>query len=191
MENQKDRLTTRVSNKELERRWSRTREMMLDRKIDYLVMQCSEMLLGGYVQWFTGICARHQFPYTVIFPVDDEMTTINCGGDPPDPQFPPPWAARGVKNRWGAPYFPSIHYTNTYDAELAVKVLKEKKAAAIGLVGKGFIPITFYEYLKKHLTDAHFLDATEDVDQIKAIKSEEEIELIKRQQHFRMQPWSM
>ncbi|MBW1802294.1 MAG: hypothetical protein JRJ85_16390, partial [Deltaproteobacteria bacterium] len=180
MENPQDQLTTRVSNSELERRWRLTREMMSDRRIDYLVMQSSEMFLGGYVLWFTGICGRHQFPYTVIFPVDDEMTTINCGGDPPDPQFPPPWAARGVKNRWGAPYFPSIHYTNTYDAALAVKVLKEKKAQTIGLVGMGFIPIAFYEYLRKHLTDARFLDATEDVDQIKAIKSEEEIGLIKR-----------
>ena len=80
----------------------------------------------------------------------------------------------------GAPYFESVHYTSTYDAELAVEVLKEKKRATIGLVGRSYIPITFYEYLRKHLPGWKFVDATDWIDRIKVIKSEEEIELIKR-----------
>jgi Xaa-Pro aminopeptidase len=179
MEDPNERLTTRVSDGELERRWNATREMMQEHKIDYLVMRNSEMFLGGYVQWFTAICARHEFPYTVIFPIDEEMTTINCGGDPPSEQFPPPWAARGIKDRLGAPYFPSIHYTNTYDAELVVGVLKKKQKPTVGWVGKGLIPSTFTEYIEKHLAGGNFLDATEQVDQIKVIKSPEEIGLIK------------
>jgi len=79
----------------------------------------------------------------------------------------------------GAPYFESVHYTSTYDAELAVGVLKEKKKATIGWVGKSYIPITFYEYLRKHLPGRKFVDVTEEIDQIKVIKSAEEIELIK------------
>lgn len=175
----RERLTKCISTAELERRWKATREMMQDRKIDYLIIQNSEEFLGGTVRWFTDFTARHQFPMTVIFPVDDEMTTINCGGDPPAEQFPPPWAARGIKKRLGAPYFPTLQYTSTMEAELAVSVLKEKKKPTIGLVERTFIPITFYEYLTKHLPDATFLDATEWVDEIKVIKSPEEIELIK------------
>jgi Xaa-Pro aminopeptidase len=87
---------------------------------------------------------------------------------------------RGVKRRLGAPYFPSAHYTSTYDAELAVGVLKEKKGATIGLVGRSFIPVNFYEYLSKHLNGSKFVDATEQIDQIKVIKSQEEVELIKQ-----------
>jgi Xaa-Pro aminopeptidase len=179
MEDPKQRLTKCISDAELERRWKATREMMREKKIDYLVMQNSEEFLGGTIRWFTDFTARHQFPMTVIFPVDDEMTTINCGGDPPAQQFPPEWAVRGVKNRLGAPYFPTLQYTATYDAELAVGVLKEKKRPTIGLVEKTFIPITFYEHLVKNLSDATFIDATEWVDEIKVIKSPEEIELIK------------
>src|SRR4030042_4362725 len=123
MEEPKTRLTKCVSTAELERRWKAVREMMRARKIDYLVIQNQEEFLGGTVRWFTDFTARHQFPMTVIFPVDDEMTTINCGGDPPAEQFPPPWAARGIKRRLGAPYFPTLEYTATYDAELAVSVL--------------------------------------------------------------------
>ena len=180
MEDPKERLLTPISDAELQRRWKNVREMMQKRKIDFLLMRNDEEFLGGYVKWFTDLPARHSYPFTVIFPVDEEMTTITCGPIPPGHPGPPPWAVRGVKKRLGAPYFPSAHYTSEYDAELAVSVLKEKKNATIGLVGKSFIPMNFYEYLNKNLHGAKFVDATEPVDQIKVIKSPEEIELIKR-----------
>jgi Xaa-Pro aminopeptidase len=62
---------------------------------------------------------------------------------------------------------------------LIVKVLKEKKKAAIGLVGRAFIPITIYEYLRKNLPGAKFVDATDKIDHLMAVKSPEEIEVIK------------
>jgi Xaa-Pro aminopeptidase len=73
-----------------------------------------------------------------------------------------------------------VHYTSTYDAELAVGVLKEKKSATVGWVGRSFIPITFCEYLGRHLPGTTFVDLTDQVDQIKAVKSPEEIEVIKK-----------
>ena len=180
MEDPKERLTKCVSTAELERRWKATREMMKEKKLDYLLIQNSEEFLGGTLRWFSDFTARHQFPMTIIFPVDDEMTLINCGGDPRENQpFPPPWAARGIKNRLGGVYFPTFPYTNTLEAEIAVDMLKEKKKPVIGLVERAFIPITFYEYLVKHLPDATFVDATDWVDEIKVIKSPEEIEMLK------------
>ncbi len=179
MADPKERLTTCISTEELERRWKAARQMMRAKKIDFLLMRQDEEFLGGYVKWFSDFSARHSYPFTVIFPVDDEMTFITCSGTPPADPFPPQWSVRGVKQRLGAPYFESVHYTSTYDAELAVKVLKAKKRATIGLVGRSYIPITFYEHLRKHLVGSKFVDATDLVDQIKVIKSPEEIELIK------------
>ena len=118
-------------------------------------------------------------PHDGDFPVDDEMTRINCGGDPPADQFPPAWATRGIKNRLGAPYFPTIQYTNTMEAEITVNILKEKKKPTVGLVEQAFIPVTFRDYLVKHLPEATFVDATESIDEIRVPKSPEEIELIK------------
>jgi len=180
MEDPRERLTTSISNAELERRWKAAREMMRENKIDFLLMRQDEEFLGGYVKWFSDFSARHSYPYTVIFPVDDEMTLITCGALPPADAFPPQWAVRGVKRRMGAPYFESVHYTSAYDAELAVEVLKEKKRATIGWVGRSYIPITFYEYLRKHLVGSTFVDVTDQIDQIKVIKSAEEMELIKK-----------
>ena len=184
MEDPKERLTKCISDSELARRWKATREMMATNNIDYLVIQNSEEFLGGTVRWFTDFSARDQFPMTVIFPANGEMTTINNGGDPPADQFPPAWAARGIKNRLGGVYFPTAPNTNTMEAELALGVLKDKPNATIGLVERAFIPITFYEYLTNHLPDAKFVDASELVEQMKVFKSEEEIELIKGTAHL-------
>jgi Xaa-Pro aminopeptidase len=71
-------------------------------------------------------------------------------------------------------------YSNTYDAELTVETLSVKKKGKIGIVGKGAMGAAFYEYLRKNLPEATFVEASDLVDQIKAIKSEEEIALIKK-----------
>lgn len=175
----KERLTKSVSTHELERRWALARDVMHENKVDYLLMRNEEEFLGGYVRWFSDLPARHSYPFTVIFPYDDEMSLITSGAFPPGDPSPPQWAVRGVKQRLNAPYFPTAHYTHTYDAELAVGVLKEKKDPVIGLVGKSFIPVNFYEYLVNHLPGTRFIDMTEQIDHLKTIKSEEEIQLIR------------
>jgi Xaa-Pro aminopeptidase len=181
MEDPKARMTTNVSQAELERRWKAARAVMKERKVDFLLMRNDEEFLGGYGRWFSDFPPASSYPLTVIFPFNDDMTLIASGGAPPaESPYPPVWAVRGVKSRLCAPYFASLHYTSTMDAELAVGVLKERKRATIGLVGRSFISITFYEYLRKHLPGYRFVDMTDAIDQIKAIKSPEEIEFIKQ-----------
>jgi len=180
MEDPREKLTTCISTVELERRWKAAREMMHENKLDFLLMRQDEEFLGGYVRWFSDIPARHSYPFTVIFPIDEEMTLISVGAPAPAEPSPPQWAVRGVKRRLSAPYFSSVYYTSTYDAELAVGVLKEKRRARIGLVGRSFIPMTFYEYLRRHLVGSKFVDMTDQIDQIKIIKSSEEVELLKK-----------
>lgn len=176
----KESIVPGVSTEELERRWCLAREVMQAEKIDYLIMRNDEEFLGGYVRWFTDIPARHSYPYTVIFPVDDEMTLVSVGPFTPQDSVPPPWSVRGVKKRLAAPYFTSAHFTSSYDVELVAGVLKEKDNPVIGFAGTSQIPFVFYEYLKKNLPGAKLVDMTDKIDMLKAIKSEEEKLLIKR-----------
>ena len=111
MDDPKQRLVPSVSSGELERRWKAAREMMRDRKIDFVLMRQDEEYYGGYVRWFSAVAPRHGYPFTVIFPRDDEMTTIASA--PPGQGKPPKWAVYGVKETLGAPYYPSFHFTNT------------------------------------------------------------------------------
>ncbi|MFH1039382.1 MAG: hypothetical protein V1789_12030, partial [PVC group bacterium] len=93
----KEILTLAASDQELQRRWKVARARMEAENIDVLVMQNANQWLGGYVQWFVDIPGRNAYPITVVFPLNDEMTTVTCGGRPPGDLGPPAWAMRGVK----------------------------------------------------------------------------------------------
>ncbi|MCK9362379.1 MAG: M24 family metallopeptidase [Syntrophales bacterium] len=172
---QKEIMTMSASDGELQRRWKAVRAEMEAQKIDVLVMQNQNQWLGGYVQWFTEIPARNSYPITVIFPLNDLMTTITSGGRPPSDFGPPAWTLRGVGSRLTAPYFPSLAYSGAYDAELAVSAIKARKDGTVGLVNTAQMTGMFYGYLLKNLPGVKFVDATDLVDGIKAVKSEEEI----------------
>jgi len=163
---------------EMDRRWNAVREVMKRDRIDYLVIRNDEAWLGGPIKWFTDANASNNYPVTAIFPVDDEMTVIEQGA-PGESLKGSPGVPRGVKKRLTMNYMPSAPYTSVYDADLAVGVLKEKKGAVIGLVGKEFIPVSFYELLAKGLPGAKFMNATDQINALMAIKSPEELELIK------------
>lgn len=174
------RIQSRISTSELERRWKAVRQAMKESQLDYLIFHNRTDFLGGYVKWFTDMPAVLDYPATVIFPVDDEMTTIWHGPQPPAEPGPPGWTLRGVKKRFSFPFLPSLAFTATFDAEKVTEELSQHKDCQIGLVGMGFIPAAFYKYVTEHLSAARFTDATDLVDHIKAIKSDEEIRHIRQ-----------
>jgi len=174
----RERIFQPISTGELERRWQEVRKMMTDKGIDCLVMQNNSQFLGGYVRWFTDVPAVNGYPLTVIFPLEGEMTIVSSGG-PPIPAYPPEWAVRGAKVV-PASYFLTFNYTKFLDAEIIAKTLKVNEAKVVGLLGENFIPASLYNYLRKNLPAVELIEAADFVDEIKAIKSEEEISLIRK-----------
>jgi len=180
---QSERAHHPIATPELERRWKAIRAAMEERGIDVLVMQNNNDFMGGYVKYFTDVPATHGYPGTVIFPRDDRMTVIIQSRFGDDQELPPEGDGyrRGVKRILGAPYFVSALYTLAYDAELAERALAPYAGGAIGLVGRGTLPISFVDRLRTgRLSNCNFVDATDLVDQIKVIKSDEEIGHIRR-----------
>jgi Xaa-Pro aminopeptidase len=173
------RIRSRISTSELERRWKEVRQSMEDRKLDFLIIQNGTDILGGYLKWFTDVSTRNDYPATVIFARGEEMTTIWHGPWPPAEPQPPSWSLRGVKKRISVPRIPTLAYSCSFDAEKVVEELSRYGKCRVGLVGMGFISAAFYKYLTNNLTAAEFEDATDIVDNIKTIKSDEEIRLIK------------
>jgi Xaa-Pro aminopeptidase len=179
MTNEETRVKSRISTVELERRWKAVRQVMKEKNLDFLVMQSFSDVLGGYVKWFTDINAQHSYPVIVIFPREDEMTSIWHGARLPANPSPPEWAVRGMKKRINVPTLPSLDYSNVFMAEEVVKELAPFKNCRIGVLGMGFLSAALYTYMTKNLNSAIFVDATDPIDHIKAIKSEEEIKYIK------------
>ena len=177
-----ERLLNPISTRELERRWAAARSAMAERKIDALVMQNNNDWLGGYVRWFTDTPLSNGYPRSVIFPASDLMTVVDMGakgvrrridgGDEANP---------GVGEMIFTPAFTSVAYTDEYQAELVAEELKRRGYRTVGWVGSGAMPYKFVARIERELAGkATFVDATEFIDRLKAIKSEEEKALIRK-----------
>lgn len=177
-----ERVNTPISTRELERRWSAVRAAMAERGIEVLLMQANNDFMGGYVKYFTDLPATNGYPVTVVFPADDRMTVIGQGPLGLVRELPPEGDGlrRGVKHFMGTPSYASAPYTAAYDAALAEKALAPYARASIGLVGTAAMSFALVDYLRRALPTAQFIDASDMVDRIKAVKSEEEIALMRR-----------
>lgn len=172
---------SQTSTAELERRWDAVRKAMRAEGLDALVMQNTSDWVGGYARWFTDIPATNGYPRTVVFYADGRMTAIEMGafdtcrdlkGEDP--------LHRGVGRLINTPSFVSIGYTNSYDADLLIEELKRTAPTKIGLLTPGALPFALVSALKEQLgSTVEITDATDLVDMIKAIKSPEEIALIR------------
>jgi Xaa-Pro aminopeptidase len=175
-----ERIATRVSDDELQRRWRLVRAAMAAKDIDVVVMQSTNDWLGGYVKWITDIPANNGYPRTVLFSAAQPMSVIEMGGFGGRTDLDGADAIhRGVGTVLTTPSFSSIDYTHPYDAELAIDALAGAKK--VGWIGKGGLPFTLVNTIEARLGNSvQFTDFTEDIDRIKAVKSAEEIALIRR-----------
>jgi Xaa-Pro aminopeptidase len=174
-----ERVATRISMGELERRWGAVRREMAARGIDALVMQNASDWLGGYVKWFTDVPAHNDYPRTVIFHRDDLMTLVEMGATGRRDKL----AGKDVNNPGigeivYSPSFFSIAYTHDYDPNLVADELKRRGYKTIGLVGRGALPSGLVDAIRNKVA-ATLVDASDLVDAIKAIKSPEEIALLR------------
>ena len=174
-----DRRITRISTQELERRWNLVRDHLKERGVDALIVQSERDFTGGYVKWFTDIPAY--YPRTVIFHASDLMTVVEhgpagrrrslAGNDAENP---------GVGEVITTSAFPSIHYTRTYDAQAVADVVSRRGYCKVALVAAVGMPHGFVAYLQRVLSGAEISDETEFIDHAKAVKSAEEIALIRK-----------
>lgn len=173
-----ERLNAPISTAELERRWAAVRAAMAERRIDALLMQANNDFMGGYVKYFTDVPATNGYPVTVVFPREERMTVIGQGPIGLVRELPPEGDGirRGVARFMGTPSYASVPYTAHYDAALAASALQG--FSTVGLLGPAAISYALMENLKKE--NLRFVDASDMVDRIKAVKSAEEIALMRR-----------
>jgi Xaa-Pro aminopeptidase len=175
-----DRKIAKISILELERRWKLVREHMAQRGLDVLITQTARDFTGGYIKWFTDIPAY--YPRTVMFHRADLMTVVEHGpsgrkrspggNDADNP---------GVGEILTTSAFPSVNYTQTYDAEAVCDILSRRGYRRIGWVGRDAMPHGFVSYIERTLSGkAEISDETDFIDRAKAVKSDEEIALIRQ-----------
>jgi Xaa-Pro aminopeptidase len=177
------RLCDPISQAELERRWQAVRTRMRAEGLQALVLQNSNDWLGGYVRWFSGAPATNAYPRAIVFPAEGLMSSVGQGpfggvtaldgGDP---------LAYGVGRQLFTPSYVSAAYTADYDADLVLGEIRRAGWRKIGLVAPAAMYHGFARRLTAELSAAGLatVDATEWVDALKAVKSDEEQARLRR-----------
>ncbi len=176
------RINTPISTAELERRWKAVRSSMEETGIDVLLMQNNNDHMGGAVKYFTDVPATNGYAIAVVFPRDDDMTVVMQGpfGGVQKLTHEGDGVWRGVKQILTTPSYASAVFTKDYDSELVVKALQPYAERCIGLIGTYQMSYTLVDYVRRAFPKASYRDASELLDRIRAIKSPEEIALIRR-----------
>jgi Xaa-Pro aminopeptidase len=182
MNEMSERINKPISTKELERRWAAIRSAMEEQGIDVLLMQNNNDHMGGYTKYVTDVPATNGYPMTIVFPRDDAMSQINQGPFEMVRDLDVGGSDgihRGVKTLMTTPSYACAPYTNDYDPALACKAIEPYKDGTIGLVGTYQMSFAMVDYVKRQFPNATYVEASDLMDRIKVIKSEEEIELIR------------
>jgi Xaa-Pro aminopeptidase len=174
------RAVNAVSAHELKRRWNALRARMREQGIDALIVQNSSDWVGGYIRWFSNQPATNGYPSSLVFPLEGAMSFIEQGPfeglrRASDAEI----ETTGIGRRLTTPSYPSVGYTGAYDADIVISELQRLGAQRVGLVA----PAAMYHSFGARLQDVlktQLVDATDLVDRIKAIKSEEERGFIRR-----------
>ena len=170
-----------VSTGELERRWAGARAKMHELEVDALVAQSVNAQSGcGYFRWLTDAANATANPMTAVFPREGLMTLVHQGAWGKENTFDGRTSPnRGVGRRVYTPSYPSVHYTGAYDAELAAREILKEGYRAVGIVGPATMYYSFGAKLAGLLKGVKLVDATDAMDRLKAVKSPEEIAMVR------------
>src|ERR1700676_3892966 len=133
------------------------------------------------MRWSCNIPATNGYPSSLVFSSGEGMSLIEQGPvDLVRALSADESQATGITRRLTTPSYPSVGYTGAYDAQLAAGELRLLGARRVGFVAPAAMYYTFGQHLRESLHDLEIVDATDIVDEIKAIKSPEEIALIRQ-----------
>ena len=157
-----------ISNAEMDRRWAATRAAMADADIDWLIATTGHPF--GYYRWLTNRTGLGG-PLAAVG-MDGDVILASHG----DEVHHQPHDSYGVRHVASCS---QLNMMVNSHAPLLVKEMQGKPVRRIGLVGTGFISVATRDILGAAFPDAEFVDATDMIARLKAIKSREEMALIR------------
>lgn len=170
----------RFSEKEYERRYKLIRKVMAQQNLDCLILYGQVGISGSWqanIHYVSNYADTHYHGY-LIFPMEEEPTLLIT-------IYPHVLNAKIIS------VVKDVRWAGWDPAATIVKRVKELKIEKkrIGLVGPGSflglgLPHDHYEKLTKGLPNASFEDVTDLMEDIRSIKSQEEIEALEKGAEF-------
>jgi len=159
-----------ISNSEMDRRWAAVRAVMAEQDIDWLIATTGHP--WGYYRWLTNRTGLGG-PYAAIG-MEGPVILASHGDE----------VHHLPHDSYGVHHVASCSQLNMMANTHAPLLVTEMKAQGkpikrIGYVGTGFVSVAADKVLKDAFPDADFVDATDAIARLKAIKSPEELALMR------------
>lgn len=176
-----DRRLARTPRSELERRWQLVRARLDATDCEALVtIGTHNTWNGGMNRWLTDFMVTYR--RVSVFHQGDDMTLVEHG--PVDGHFTPGGDHPnypGVGEVFTVSAFPAVSFTGEYEARIVTDVLRRRAYRRVALYNPGSMPYGFLQAIRNALGDSiEFIDDTDFFDEVKAIKSEEEMAMLRR-----------
>ena len=169
---------------EMRRRWDALIADMEKENIDCLFMYSTDRIFSAYLRYVTDSPTGLQ-PLMGLF--SKQGISLVGHGVKGVPLFPPPikeqkkgefqFLAGGsrqhdfVKDLIGVPGCATVNYVADLWPEAIAELIQKYGYKRIGLVGPSMIPVSFTNYLRAHMPELEYVDATTLVDNHKEVKS--------------------
>ena len=177
MQNNMTELTNRypVSDAELNRRLDVTQAEMKKEGLDCLIVQCDSVIYDANVRYFIDIRTDPKGT-ALIIPASGKITMITHGPD--NNNAPVPSWVRNVEKYIQNHYCQPFPFTDNNSAKIVEAEIRSRGYKKVGLAGMQLMVYSFAAYLTRNLTDIEFVDFSDQLNMIQAVKSAEEWELI-------------
>ncbi|MDO5422104.1 MAG: M24 family metallopeptidase [Eubacteriales bacterium] len=159
-----------VSQEELDRRIGEVRRIMDEKGIGLCMAVCP--MKEGWRNWLTGTDGPGRpSEGAILIGHKGDVVLVNGGSLVPR-------GSKGERNYAMAPAlegdgFSGYGSTEGFSADLMEEMLGGNQK--IGLIGGRYLRADLYEYLKENFPEAELLDVSEEMEAIRAVKSEEEL----------------
>ena len=176
------RVNTPMPEPELRRRWSELRAAMDAQDIDVLIASANNDYMGGYVKYLSDEPAVMGYRLSVVFPRSDSPVLLRHGPSGPGRKVLPGDTAlwRGPGTLRQVPSFATVHYTDSYEADVIIEAIHGLSGVRrIGLLGLNQISSSTLKRVREALRGAEFVNCSEMVDDIKVVKSADEVRFIR------------
>jgi len=162
---------------ELARRHKITLEAMEKEGIDVLITAAYDRVFAGVARYLTDVTVPI---YAMQFMFCKEGAIIFGHGGEGGHAIPPTVKYPNILEDYSIPYLPSITFRDSWYAEKMAEVIRRHGFKKAGWVGLSYIPASTYKYLQEALPDVEFVNFTDQMDRIKAVKSPWEINELKK-----------
>jgi Xaa-Pro aminopeptidase len=168
-----------TADSEMQRRHKVILKTMKKKDIDAIIMYNFGDMVAGAFKYATDTSGA--YPLAAVL-CEEGIAFFRHGGEI-NYNANIPFVSKGkqlpVRN-WTCPFLPGITYLTNRYAEAMTIIIKNHGFNKIGWAGLNYIPANIYSYLIEHNPDVDFVDFTNDIDDIRLVKSEWEIKRIMR-----------